>query len=162
MSRRRAKSPLSRAQKCMNVLGWFHYACAILTALFIALIFLAGVGRFGAELQKSTSPTLEFLKPYDGMVAGVSMIVILVIGLIIESFLGWSCRRKARRPEKITLTIVLSGAQTLFSIVSILRQGFANVYWLDAGYTLALNVVTFSLALWMKAEYRRRLRSGEP
>lgn len=161
MSGRKKKTPLSRAQKCMNILGWFHYACAVLTALFIALILLVGVGRFGAELQKSDAPSFEFLKPYDGDVAGVSMIVILVIGMIIESFLGWSCRRKARRPEKITLTIVLSGAQMLFSIISILRQRFANVYWLDAGYTLALNAVTLSLALWIKAEYRRRLRSGE-
>ena len=151
-----SKKTLTRAQKSMNILGWFHFAWFILALVFIALIVLVGIDRFGTEFQKTSNPMFDSLRVFDGNVAGWSVIFVLAIGMFIELFLWWSCRRKARHPEKIWITLIISGAQILLSVFSMLRKGLANVIWLDSGYTLALNVVTFSLALWMRMEEKRR------
>ena len=60
-----SKKKLNRAQKAMNILGWFHFAWFILSLVFIVLIALIGIGRFGAEIKNTSNPLLESLKGYD-------------------------------------------------------------------------------------------------
>lgn len=43
----------------------------------------------------------------------------------------------------------------LLSVFSMLRKGLGNEAWPDSGYTLALNIVAFSAALWMWMEMKK-------
>ena len=68
----------------------------------------------------------------------------------MEVYLGLSCRRKANHPEKLLFTLVFSGIRVVMALFTFMRAGTANTVWYDTGYTLALNLATFLLALQMK------------
>ena len=149
---------LSKAQTGMKVLGIFHYILALLLLAMIALLLVAGVRVLGASIHASGSPDLAFLDEYDDQFTGITGIVILVLQFFTELFTGWSCRRRAKHPDKMLLTLILSGGNVLFSLFSLFSSGLANVEWAGFLYSLTLNVITFMLALWIKRAYDRHRR----
>ena len=144
----------------MNVLGWFHYLLMILILLITIPTIIVGPEQFGLMVKEKNNPVLSFLNQYSDEVAGLTAIILLFISVITEFYLGWSCRRKARRPEKLLLTLALSGAKTLFSLFTVLRGGLLSVNWLDTVYSLFLNLITFLLAFWIRREYNRNRKMG--
>ena len=148
---------LTRAKRGMMTLSWFHFAFAIV--LFIMCFFLSfAVNELGAAIHRQNSEALSFLDGYDDQVTGLSAITILVIEMCIELFLGFSCRKKAKHPEKLLLTIILSGGKAIYGLISILLCGTSSVGWIDAITSLVLNTVTFLLAIWLKTAYDRHRR----
>lgn len=142
----------------MMALSWFHFAYA--TVLFIMCIMLPFVvNEFGAAIHNQNSESLSFLNGYDDRVAGITAIIILGTEMLIELFLGVSCRKKAKHPEKLLLTLILSGGKALYGLISMLLRGTPSGGWIDAIANLVLNTITFLLALWLKTAYdsHRRL-----
>ena len=145
----------------MKALGILHYGFAVLLLLIVAVLLTVETGQLGATLHASKSPELLFLEEYDDQVAGLTAIIILCIQAIIELFIGWSCRWRAKHPDKMLLTLILSGGSVLLSLISLFSSGFINVEWAGFIHSATLNTVTFLLALWIKRAYDRcRLETG--
>ena len=140
----------------MRILSWFHYAFALVMMLLSLIPLFIGFGEYGAILRESNDPALSFLFTHEDFVIGVSgFIYLYVLGVFPEMYVGWSCRKKSTRPEKLLPTLLLSGIQIIFRCFSLLRAGITAVDWLSV-YNLTVNIVTFSLALWMRLEYNRQ------
>lgn len=145
----------------MKVLGVFHYLFALLLLLMVVALLTIESGKAGASIHASNARNLAFLDAYDDRVTGITVIVILGIQFCIEAFLGWSSWRRSKHPDRMMLTLLLSGGSILLSLFSLLRSGFANVEWVDLIYGVTLNATTFLLALWIKRAYDRRRREAE-
>ena len=150
---------ISRAQTGMRALGVFHYALAGFLLLMIILLIVAGPEQLGEAVHQRNDSSLSVLNQYDDEVAGVTVIGLLIIQFGIELYLGWSTRRKALRPDKMLLKLILSGGSVLMTLFSLLRSAFTGAEVAGVLYTLILNLTTFLLALRIKLVYER-LRGG--
>ena len=124
----------------------------------IVLLCIGGPETVGAGIRERNSELLPFLNMYDDWDYGMGVIIILFMQMMIELFLGWSCRRKSTRPEKLLLTLVLSGIRILTSLYTLLKSGMDINILMDAGYTLLLNLLTFFLAFRIRREHGGILR----
>ena len=146
---------LSGAQRGMRLLGIFHYLLGAFLIWMIVMLFIGGPEMLGALVHEQNSPNFAFLDKYDDWVTGMSFITILMIQAAMELFTGWSCRRKSLHPDKMMLTLLLSGAGVLGSAFTLLKAGFHTNVILDAGYSLLLNLVTFLLAFRIRRDFIR-------
>ena len=146
---------ISRAQKGMRALGVLHYALAAFLLLMIVLLIIAGPERLGAAVHERNADSLTALNKLDDKTAGVTAIAVLMIQFGIELYLGWSTRRKALRPDKILMKLLLSGGSVLMTLFSLIRSGFIGAEWIGPVCTLALNLTTFLLALRIRYVYDR-------
>ena len=109
---------ISKAQAGMRALGVFHYALAGFLLVMIVLLIAAGPERLGEAIHRQGSDALASLNRYDDEVAGVTAIGLLLIQFGIEVYLGWSTRRKANRPDKMLIKLILSGGSVLMTLFS--------------------------------------------
>ena len=153
---------ISKAQAGMRALGVFHYALAGFLLVLIVLLIAAGPERLGEAIHRQGSDALASLNRYDDEVAGVTAIGLLLIQFGIEVYLGWSTRRKANRPDKMLIKLILSGGSVLMTLFSVIRSGFSGAELGGLLYTLGLNLITFLLALRIRNTYQRlrRERAG--
>ena len=153
---------ISKAQAGMRALGVFHYALAGFLLVMIVLLIAAGPERLGEAIHRQGSEALASLNRYDDEVAGVTAIGLLLIQFGIEVYLGWSTRRKANRPDKMLIKLILSGGSVLMTLFSVIRSGFSGAELGGLLYTLGLNLITFLLALRIRNTYERlrRERAG--
>ena len=147
---------ISKAQTGMRALGVFHYALAAFLLLMIILLIIAGPERLGAAVHERNSESMSALSRLDDKTAGVTAIGVLMIQFGIEVYLGWSTRRKALRPDKMLLKLILSGGSVLMTLFSLLRSVFSGAELAGLLYALALNLTTFLLALRIRLVYNRR------
>ena len=147
---------ISKAQKGMRVLGILHYVLAVFLLVIIIMILIVGPERLGAAIHERHNASLSALNRVDDRTAGITAIVLLVIQFGIEVFLGWSTRRRSRRPDRMLTKLLLSGGSIVITLYSLIRTGFAGTEWISSLYTLALHTATFLLALWIKRGYDRQ------
>ena len=76
-------------------------------------------------------------------------------------YLGWSTRRKAMRPDKMLLKLILSGGSALMTLFSLFRSVFSGAELGGLLYTLILNLITFLLALRIRFDYERLRGRGK-
>ena len=159
-NKKATEKQISRAQAGMRTLGVFHYALALLLMIMIILLIVAGAERLGAAIHEKNSDSLSALNQLDDEHAGVTAITLLLIQFGIELYLGWSTRRRANRPDKMLLKLLLSGGSVLLTLFSMIRSGLAGTEWAGTVYTLVLNSTTFLLALRIKRAYDRGRRGS--
>ena len=145
---------LSGAQKGMRFLGIFHYILGILLLLIVALLGTLGPVKLWEAVQARNSIDFAYLEQYDPWVAGMSILTLLFAQAAIELFVGRSCRRKSTRPQKLLLTLILSGISTLAAVFALLKAGSDPIAYLDPAYALLINLITFLLAFRIRWEYR--------
>ena len=154
-SRRKRTIQLSKAQKGMRLLGIFHYILGILLLLMLILLGTLGPVKFWEAIQARNSIDFAFLDQYDPWVAGMSILTLIFLQAAIELFVGWSCRRKSTRPQKLLLTLILSGISTLTNLFTFIKAGADPIAHLDPAYALLINLITFVLAFLIRREYSR-------
>ena len=121
----------------------------------IVLLIIAGPERLGAAVHERNADSLTALNKLDDKTAGVTAIGVLMIQFGIEVYLGWSTRRRALRPDKMLLKLILSGGSVLMTLFSLLRSVFSGAELAGLLYALALNLTTFLLALRIRLVYDR-------
>ena len=148
------KARLIGMRRAMNVLGWFHYGLALLQLVLAIAAVSAGLARLGAAYKSALPSLLSFIGAWSDTAAGAAALLYLLTALGTQFFIGWNWRRKARSTVRQILTLVLSGAKTLWAFYSLLAGDLLTARAAIV-FSLVLNGITFALALWMHWEYRR-------
>ena len=145
---------LSKAHAGMSILGWLHYVLGLFSLLMAGFCMFMGPALFGAQYRTVCPPILSFLLALSDVVLGWGVVFAFLIRTLTEIYLGWSWRRKARKPANHTLTLLISGGKVLYVLFSLLIGGLQIAVQINC-FSLALNSVTFLLALTVSLRQRQ-------
>ena len=132
----------------MFALGCFHYFMGVLCLFLTVSGFLMDPVAFGGAFRQNCPAALSFLLALSDRTIGIGFTIFMVFRSLTEFFLGWNWCRKARRTARQTLTLVLSGGKVIYALCAVLAGSFAATLRVNR-FSLALNAVTFLLALWV-------------
>ena len=139
----------------MRSLGLFHYILGIVLLLMLILLGTIGPEETSIRFLERNTLDLTYLEKYDDWVAGMNILTMFFIHMVIELFVGFCWRRNATRPRNLLLTVFFSGASFLSALFALVLAGSDPATYLDPGYTLLLNLLTFLLAFRIRQENRR-------
>lgn len=155
---KKEKVHLRGMREAIRLLGWFHYLLGVFQLGRGIVMCFSGLDLFGMRLREISPKMPLFLRASSDRSLGVLAFLIVLAGAVSEFVIGWIWYRKARNTTSQLFAVSLSGIKIIRTLYTILSGNTLTTVW-SSIYSLVLNGITFTLALWMQREYRRTRRN---